>query len=223
MEIGRDLLSFEVVEEGDNELIAKDFLDLNEVKVDNFIRRMDNNIRESFDSVLSSINAGKMTKPELEEIRRIDKDVNKFYLLLSRVLFKGLENPSVLSTLKIDGLELFNRWWFSYNLEHIGDCLKTISKIMAECGLKDCPDCTGKETKEFLEEIKELYSTCMHCFYNKDRALAHKAMKQSKELFEKHRDDKNLKQGRFSKVMENLKHLQDACYQNLKMILYMGF
>jgi len=117
--IENNLIGFEIVDNNENQVIIKDFFSLEEIDIINFIRRMDNNIRELFDIILGALEPGKLSKKEFEEIKNIDKDINKFYLLLSRIMFKGLDNPSILSSLKLEANELFNIWWCSFNLEHI--------------------------------------------------------------------------------------------------------
>ena len=77
-----EFLSFELIESGDNKMIAKDFFSLENASLSNFIRRMDNNIREIFDIVKEEINKEKISPQKVSEIEEIDKDVNKFYFLL---------------------------------------------------------------------------------------------------------------------------------------------
>ncbi|MCX6747984.1 MAG: phosphate uptake regulator PhoU [Candidatus Pacearchaeota archaeon] len=214
-ELKSDLLSLEFVESEKDKIVVKDFMNIEEIDIGNFIRRMDNNIREMLEIVSQRIAKGKMPKSELENIRKIDDDVNKSYLLISRILILGLDNPSILSQLKTSSLDLFNRWWFSFNLEHIGDSLKTISKIMCNSEVE-----ASNQIHAFLKQIIEIYSESMVTFYNSDKTQAISSMRKSHSLFQEHKKEE-FKNIPHSKIAENLKMLQDACYQNLKMTLYM--
>lgn len=210
-----NLLSLEFSENGKEKLVLKDLLNLEEINIDNFIRRIDNNLREGFEMILKKLNLGKMNKNELDEIRKIDDDINKVYMLISRVFILGLSNPSILSMLKLDSTELFNKWWFSFNLEHIGDDIKTIAKIMLNSNAESSVAITS-----LLEDIQTIYHESMESFYKQDKKLALTSMKKSRALFDKHKKEE-FKSPVHLKIAENLKTLEDSCYQNLKMTMYM--
>lgn len=209
-----NLLSLEFLENGKDKIVVKDLLNIEDINIDNFIKRIDNNLKEGFETLIKSLESGKLNKKDLDEVKKIDDDINKSYMLISRLLLKGLDNPSIITLLKVDTLELFNKWWFSFNLEHIGDRIKSISKIMS---LNDIE--INTELNNFIKELYELYLQSMESYYKREKKLAMNAMKKS---FSIHNKYKNEFQSTFSsKVSENLKNLQDSCYQNLKMTLYM--
>ena len=214
-EIKTNLLSLEFLENGKDKLVIRDFLNFEEINIDNFIRRIDNNLREAFDLLAKRLAIGNITKNELEDIRKIDEDINKAYMLISRILIMGLDNPSVLSSLKLEGQELFNKWWYSFNLEHIGDSLKNIAKVMGTPSAE-----SNHNLLNFFGEIYELYIGSMDSFYKQDRKMALSSMKESKMLFDKHRKEEYTS-ATHSKIAENMKYLEDSCYQNLKMTTYM--
>ena len=213
-----NFLSFELVEGKDDSLVAKDFFNIEEASYTNFIRRMDNNIREIFDISLEEFRKDKVTPSKLKEVENIDKDVNKFYFLCSRVFLKGIDNPSILTSLKMNGMELFNNWWFAYNLEALSDYIKYFLKNYQKIEKKEIRD---KILRLFLE-IRDSYLKCMDSFYKEDVSNALQAI----EITEKLKNDiENLGKTDSinSDVFNNLYQIQKQIYQNAKMMLYVKY
>jgi len=215
-EKGDDLLSFEVVESDDNKVVIRDFFDLKNTRIDNFIHRIDNNVREAFDLILNGLESKRLEKKHLDEIMKIDKDINKLYMIISRLMFRGLDNPSLLSALELDGQKLFSKWWVVFNLEHIGDGFKDLGRVLNKYDIEE-----KNNLKDFLNEIKEVYLESMKSFYEENKESSFLTMKKSFETFKKYGDSENGNIKSQSKSFEILKSLQDACYQNLKMVVYM--
>ena len=62
----KSLLSFEIIEENSEKIVAKDFFNIEEANLNNFIKRIDNNIKEMFSIVSLCIEKGKLSKKELD-------------------------------------------------------------------------------------------------------------------------------------------------------------
>ena len=137
------LMGLEIIENDEDSITIKDFFDLSEVNIKNFVRRIDNNLREMLSGVETGINTGKLSQKQISEIQESDDDINKFNLLIKKLLMKGMKNPSVLNLLKTDLTELFNDWWVVYNLEHVGDEIKRISRILKQ-------EIKAEKTKELV-------------------------------------------------------------------------
>lgn len=212
------LIGLEIVEKNEKELIAKDFFNIEETNINNFIRRIDNNLREMFDLTLSQLNKKKFEKKQFDEIYNIDTDINKFYLFISRLYSVGLDNPSLLNILKINSNLLFNHWWLSFNLEHIGDEVKSIAKSLKDIKL---------EEKEFeniynlLLEIRNNYINSIEALYKKDKEFAFKTGEEGRKVWEE--CDKLIKSENVNliKIAIKMKEIETASYQNLKILVYM--
>src|SRR3989338_3038122 len=105
------LLGVEVIENNQGGIIAKDFFNIEETSIENFIRRIDNNIVSMFSILSEGLKNGRLKRTEIEEIQEADFDINKFYLLISRLFSLGMDNPSILATLRTDPTTLFHYWW----------------------------------------------------------------------------------------------------------------
>lgn len=210
------LLGIEMIENNGDGLVTKDFFNISEVNQENFIRRMDNNIREAFDLILESLDTGKWKNID-KEIKDIDQDINKFYLLSSRVMFKGAENLTFLSKLKTSPRILFNNWWFAFNLEHIGDELKSIAKILK----KEKIEGKKKETViRLISQVKNIYVSSLEAFYKKDKQLALKIIEEGKKVWDECDKLYDEKDPMMIRIAVKLKNLETASYQNIKMVLY---
>ena len=216
----KDFLSFELTgSEGDN-LLLKDFFSLEEANLSNFIRRMDNNIREILDIVIEELKKDKTSIKKLQEIEEIDQDVNKFYFLCSRIFMKGVDNPSVLTILKTDGIRLFNDWWFAFNLEALSDGIKYSLKGIQE---------KEKDVKKIKEGIYKIfidlqndYLECMEAFYKEDIAIARKVLENSSklktEIYKLEKENPLL-----CSIFYDLEKIRKQIYQNSKMTLYLKY
>ncbi len=212
------LLGFEIIDDSDKGVISKDFFDINEAKINNFIKRMDNNITECFEGLAESLKKGEINKSEYEEISTTDRDTTRFYLLISRLFFKGTNNPSVLNALKKDSFTFFNDWWFAQNLEHIGDIIKEIAFVFHTLNFKK-----GKkeELSEIFLEIFDCYKYSIESINNRDRKKAILCANKGKEIGKKCdslAQDKDLST---AKLAIKFKELENAVYQNLKIIIYL--
>ncbi|MFH1710753.1 MAG: PhoU domain-containing protein [Nanoarchaeota archaeon] len=215
----KNLISFEVIESFEDKIIAKDFFSLEEANLDNFVKRIDNNIKEMFNVVSTSIKKGSLSKKDLEEVEKIDKDTTKFYFLISRLFFKGIDNPSILNTLKKNSSAFFRDWWFAYNLEHIGDQIKNVARVMHGNTID------SEETKiisETFSSIYETYNESVQSFNKKDFRSAMESAAKGKEILktcDKLSQSDNVSTIRLATIF---RELENNSYQNLKMVMYSG-
>jgi len=213
----RSLLSFEIIEASEERIIAKDFFNIEETSVANFIKRIDNNIKEMFSIINSAIQKGTLTKKELEDIGAIDIDTTKFYLLISRLFFKGIDNPSVLNALKKNSLDFFGEWWLSHNLEHLGDQVKEIAKLLNSSKIDENE---GKLISKLFSQIWEGYNSSIQSFYKKDRNTAIESATRGKEIIKCCEKMAQHKNPSLAKLGIIFKELETNSYQNLKMVMY---
>ena len=213
----KSLLSFEIIENSSEKIVAKDFFNLEESNMSNFITRIDNNIKEMFSVISSSIESGNPSQKELEELESIDIDTTKFYYLISRLFFKGIGNPSVINTLGTDNMRIFNEWWIAYNLEHVGDKVKEIAKTIKTSKL------TKKDRKlisEIFSQISETYSNSLMSFDKKDKKLAINAAGIGKSIYAECDKLSQRREISIAKLGILFKELENNFYQTLKMVMY---
>ncbi len=146
--IFENLIALEIVSNENNIVVAKDYLNINEVNLKNIIIKIDNNIKSMFLDLLEytennnykNNNKDKQLNYSLISIER-DKSINKLSFLGFRVIRKLLD-----SQLKgnFSILNLFKSWSIIVQLEKIGDELKRIFRLY--------------ENQKIYDNIKELYS-----------------------------------------------------------------
>ena len=213
-----NFLSFELIDSNENDLIAKDFFNLENTALTSFIRRIDNNIREIFEIVMGEIKKEKFSSARLKNIEEIDEDINKFYFLCSRIFMRGIDNPSLLTKLKTNGIKLFNEWWFAFNLEALADGLKYVMKLMEKQDSKK----NREKVYEILEKLQKAYSGCMDAFYKNDPSIALNItelttkIKGEIQLLEK-------EDAKLCSLSHHLNYIQKQIYQNARMVLYVKY
>jgi len=210
--IAKQFLNLELIDESEKKAIFKDLLDVQSVNIANFIRRMDNNIKDMF-SVLNSINIDdRQLKKRIEELNEIDKDITKFYFLIWRLMNMGIDNPSIQTNLKINSKSFVTFFWLSYNIEQTGDELKRIGRRLATIkGNKDY-------FKQVLNSIKENYDNSMKAFFEKNKNYAKEVIFKKDETAKMCEKLANIKG--FEVITEKLHQINANIHNNSKMIFY---
>lgn len=217
-EIIKSLIGFELVDVNEKEIKAQDFFSMTDANLANFIRRIDNNVREIFEIVIEETKKAKISAQKIKEVEEIDKDVNKFYFLCSRIFLRGIDNPSTLTTLKTTGISLFNDWWTSFNLESLADSIKYFFKALQKSDeLKK-----DEELRKIISKLYESYVLCMESFYKKDVDLAEKSINQTREIKGEILELEK-KEPRITALSHDLRKINTQVYQNAKMILYLKY
>lgn len=212
----KSLISLEVVEKNKDSIVAKDFFDLNEANLENFLRRIDNSMRNMFEEIEVYLKKGSVTDKELKEIYEIDWDINRLYFLIYRIFIKGLNNPALLSTLKIDNMALLNNWQIAVKIEEAGDELKRVCKLINHNGkLKE----KDKIFSLFLE-LKEFYIKLLSAYYNKNEENVKETTFYKKDLIKKCEELSESKDATVAKVAEKFKHVSSSVHEVSKLILY---
>ncbi len=181
-DIFRNLVGMEIVEETATKIVAKDLLDIQEVSLENVIRRIDIIIRSMLtDSVGLDFN-------NAESVLGRDKEVNRLSLLGFRTARAATDNPRL--------LKLFNTSYWNVmlsknviaSLERFADQVKRLLRASKSLdkGLKE-------DALKIMKTISENYSQVMKVYYEKDRQAAFKmetkvrlVLKDCRRLIEKH-------------------------------------
>jgi len=215
--IAKNLTGLEIVESTDEKIILKDFFDLNEVDLKDFVRRADNIIRSMFEDLEEGFEKEGFEQKDCNEIYNADRDLNKIYLLMNRLFVKSGSNPAVLSALNTTVIKMFNNWWLAYNLEHIGDELKRIAKIIANEKMK-------KEelapVSKVLAAIKENYVTVLSSYYKNDDIMSFKAISERDRLMKLADSLAFDSDSAIAKTGEKLKAILSFIHQINKILVY---
>ncbi len=169
------LVALEVMEQTSKRMVAKDFLNLDDVSTKSILRKLDVIIRSMFEDCEKSFE-----EDNYESINYRDLDVNKLVFLMFRIVRFGQENTSyAFKKFDLSPVELSNLWWLSYDLESIADEIKRIARYLRQVSLDKHKQ---KEFMELLREIKESYLNIMKAYYEKDVPLVHKVINQREEI-----------------------------------------
>ncbi len=202
-----NLMGLEVIEETSSSIVVKDLLDISEVSIDDTLKRMDMLIKSMMED---STHADK-----IESVCERDREVNRLALLALRIFRAATDNPSILKMFNTSYWDIFISRQVTVQLEHIGDNIKRISKLMK------------KESKQNNEELKKLYAQlitryreAMKTYYKKDRQASYgmeadtkKFMYACDKLIEKKTDIHT------TRLAENLKQMTKAIMYILRNVM----
>jgi phosphate uptake regulator len=162
--IFNNFVAVEIIEQTQGKIIAKDFLNIEDVNVKDIIRRIDIILRSMFSDSFEC-----MKKLKSSVISKRDVDVNRLCFMLERLLRSAMDNTEISRKLKINGSELLRFWSIAINLEKIGDEIKRISRFFNNV---DFNTKQKKELSEIFFEIEKLYLDVMKSYYKNDLNLA---------------------------------------------------
>ena len=132
----QDFVALEIVDQQDTTIAVKDLLNLSEINVDQSLRRMDMIIRTLF-----------------KEAEPREKDLNKLYFLLYRLVKGAMRDQKMADALNIKQDNILLTWYLMVNLEDIGDILENMPK---KAGLKDIENNYLDAMKAYFTNNKEL-------------------------------------------------------------------
>lgn len=212
----QNYIGCEVTEEEKGNITVRDLFNFEEMNLENFSKRANNNIIEMFNILIESVKKTKLSAQELDNIEEADLDINKIYFFNSRIMNMGLDNPVFISTLKTESLSLFNNWWITFNIEHIGDYLKSMTKLIKTIKISKQ---SASKLIVLLTQTKKIHQDSIKAFYDRDKEKTLEVMKQGKVIWNKcgkltKSSNKNL-----SLIAEKLKNVENSSYQIVKMIL----
>ncbi|MBU0456553.1 MAG: phosphate uptake regulator PhoU [Nanoarchaeota archaeon] len=214
----QNLMALEVMEQTSSKIVAKDFLDMNNISIFNLLRKMDVIIRAMIEDCEKMFD-----EDNYENIFHRDHDVNRLSFLIFRIVEFGLKNSSfVYKKYKLDSRNILHLWWFAFNMETIADEVKRIARYMAKAKLSD------KEKKRFLKlftEVRLSYLDVMKSFHNRDEELTHKVLERKEEIIKEcelfYLDNQSKE---FSGLMvERLKSMLNLVHNTGRIVYQYGF
>ncbi len=172
-DILKRLVAIEVIEQTKDKIVAKDFLNLEEIKIPDLRKRLDTVVRSMITD--SKIGNG---KENYESINIRDYDANKFAYVILRVIRRGFEQPSVRKSLGVSLLELVYEQLVILAIERIGDRAKRIAR----------EDSRSSITKSEIAELNKVYDMIFENYQDAIKAYTKKEYELSCKSFSRNRD-----------------------------------
>jgi phosphate uptake regulator len=174
-----NLMALEIMEQTSTSITTKDFLDLENVSLENLLRKMDNVLR----SMMADLKL--IAKEDLaEHIYQRDNDINRLYFLATRTKRFIAANPIIMKEMQLTTPQLFIIWNAIYHIERIGDRVKEISQLLTKMKNK-------KKLNQLLStfaEVERFYLKTMKAHYTNDITLAYDMSGKNKAYTEKMRN-----------------------------------
>lgn len=198
-----NLMAIEVLEQYENKMIIKDFLDMDKIEINNLVRKIDILIRSM---MMDCKNVD--SKEKFESIYRRDYNINKLTFLVYRAIKYAINHADILKKYNLDYWKLMNYWQLVDRLERIGDETKRIGKHLKNLNLRD------KEFKKLIDLIRgveNFYIGVMNAYNKSDLNLLYKTLKVKDELLKNCDDyfDKYKRKDLVPNIIEKLKDTID--------------
>lgn len=158
----RNLSGMEIMEHNSSRITAKSIINLNEVSIENIVRRMDVITRSMIEDTILGITGG----DKHITINQRETDLHRLYFLGCRTIKNAIKTPRVARLIGKGAWELHSDKTILMRLERIADCQKRTARLLS--GLRI--------NREFMTELQSLYTTfkeryekTMKSYYNKDK------------------------------------------------------
>ena len=171
----QNLIALEIMEQTSTRIVARDFLNMEDISLINLIRKMDIISRAMLEDCLNMFK-----EDSYENLMHRDKDINRLCFLVFRVVRYGLENTSFMyKKYKLTSVDLLNIWRLAAHIEAIADETKRLSRYMRKVKL-------DKKSEDkviiLLKRIRESYLETMKSYYTKNVELVHEILQQKDNL-----------------------------------------
>ncbi len=162
------LVAIEVIEQTDKMIVAKDFLNIKEIRLEDIRKRLDIVIK----SMLNDSKLGN-GKKHYESVNTRDLDANRFAYLLFRVLRRCIKKPGIKKEVGLTSLEVVNEQTLVLTMERIGDLAKRISR----------EDYRSSITKPEIKELNIIYEKVIENYNNAISAYQKKNYDPSRKIY----------------------------------------
>jgi len=203
----QNLMALEVMEQTSRKIVARDFLDMNNISLINLVRKIDVIIRAMLEDCEKMF-----IEDDYESIFHRDNDINRLTFLIFRVVEFGLNNSSfVYKKQNITSHKLLTYWWSVFHLESIGDDVKRVARYMRMTPLDP------KQKDRFLKLLasaKDAYLHVLKGLYAEDVELVHAVLdlkeKRIKDCEDFYQDNKKVEN--IGLLVERLKSMVTEVY-----------
>ncbi len=213
----QEMIGFEIIESHEGQMVLKDFFNIQEAQLENFLRKIDNSIRSMFEDMTSNLQKNPLKEKDVSEMYETDTEINKFYILITRIFFRSMDNPSILNTLKVNSKNLFDYWWIAFHLEHIADEIKRLTKIMKTSEIKK-----NKVSLVFeaCSSVKENYAECLNSYYKHGVTSAKASLNMTRALWENLVTSAQAENGVLREIIMKLSSINRSIYEVDKILVY---
>ena len=174
----QNLVALEILEQDSKRIVAKDFLNIDDISLNQIIRKMDVITRSMLKDCVNMFK-----EDNSENIALRDNDVNKFRFLVYRITWYATETgTSIIRKMDITHRDILNYWWIAYTIEAIADHAKRIAKFMTDITLSTS---SQKDFEKLLIAAEQMFTNLMKAYYTLDHDLAHTVLQNRFELVEK--------------------------------------
>ncbi|MFH1917426.1 MAG: phosphate uptake regulator PhoU [Nanoarchaeota archaeon] len=165
----QNLMALEVIEQGTNVIMAKDYLNMNDIALMNLVRKMDTIIRTMFMDLNQVLSKGQVRdQGELaENFNSRDGDINRLTFLIMRYVKYVLMEPEMKK--EGDDYDYLVFYELAQYLERLADELKRAARTVTKEKIKNPNDII-----QTFAGIEKLYLNAMKTYYNKDNEAAYK-------------------------------------------------
>ncbi|MBT3865629.1 hypothetical protein HOF78_00825 [Candidatus Woesearchaeota archaeon] len=171
-DILKRLVAIEVIEQTDKKIVAKDFLNIKEISLEDLRKRLDIVIKSMLHD--SKIGNG---KERYGSVNTRDLDANRFAYLLFRVLRRCVEKPGIKKEVGLTSLGVVNEQTLVLTMERIADLAKRISREDYKSKL------ISSEINELnlvYEKVIENYNQAISAYQKKNYDLSRKVYSENK-------------------------------------------
>lgn len=162
----RNLSGLEIMEQTSNRILAKNLININEISIQNIIRRIDIITRAMIEDAILCYRGNY----NYESIHNRDADVNRLYFLVYRVIKNAMKNPRIAKSLGTEPWQLHSDTLVVLRLEKIADRQKRLARYLCNAHLDRA---TLAELDKIHTDISECYNDVMKSYYNKDKQSAY--------------------------------------------------
>jgi len=212
--IVQSLIALEIMEQTSDTIIAKDFLNMDSVSVEELIRKMDLVTRTMIKEAQQIFD-----EDNYDSINERDHDVNRLYFLLYRSVLYNLRNPmKALRNFKLSGLDLLRSHFIGFYIEAIAD---EVRRTVRHTHALKMPASTQEQIQQYLTKMGDYYTNTMKAAYTKDTELAFKQA-ELKRSFDKDllaMEEEVQKTPGFNRVLTRLLRMTSLIH-NLGRVLY---
>ncbi len=194
------LVGLEVVEQSNNQIVAKDFLNIKEISLYGMIRRADTIIKNMLNNSKECFKTDHCVS-----INNSDLDVNRLYYVVGRITKAAVNNPQLVKEMNLTYYDIMNIWRMLINLENFADECKRISRLLRQVKLKKTEI---EELLQIYKDIESMYAESMKAFYNKDRELAYAVLEKRRPIVKRINDFLEIESGNIVvRIIEKMKNM----------------
>ncbi len=173
----QNLIALEIMEQSSSRIMAKDFLNMEEISTANLIRKMDMIVKSMMQDSLTVFE-----QDVYENVNHRDRDVNRLMYLIFRAVRYGMEHQaSVMKKFKTDANGLLQTYLVAQYIESIGDEVRRVARYMRQVRLSKSKQ---EQFLTLLGEVKDNYFNTVKAYYTNDVVLAHTISDRKKYIIE---------------------------------------